>query len=101
VKYLNAFLRGGDPQTQATPALTELPKPPSVSSVSALPPLIREHQTPQNRRAVATPSLELPEPCDSCGRTDWRLSLVLEDGGRTCADCVSGLTALRQRGVPI
>jgi hypothetical protein len=39
--------------------------------------------------------------CDECGRADWTVSIVLLDGGRTCADCASGLTVLRRRGVPI
>jgi hypothetical protein len=39
------------------------------------------------------------DACDECGRPAW-LSLVADDGARTCVDCITGRTALRARGVP-
>lgn len=47
------------------------------------------------------PERSFAEPCDECGRTDWRVSRVYDPGHRTCHDCLMGLTAMRARGVPI
>lgn len=39
--------------------------------------------------------------CQGCGRMDWAIALVHDDGGRTCAPCATGASALRRAGVPV
>ena len=41
------------------------------------------------------------DACHGCGSTTWIASVVDSQGKRTCAECFSGLTQLRARGVPI
>jgi hypothetical protein len=63
---------------------------------------------PELREALATYKREIlrlldnqaAECCTECGRPVW-LSLIAEDSGRTCSDCLTGRTALRARRVPI
>jgi hypothetical protein len=92
MKYLLEFLETG---SHAADRTDESPLEPLLSVLSV------GEGSRESTRGETTPTLGIPEPCDSCGRTDWILSLVLRDGGRTCADCASGMTALRRQGVPI
>jgi hypothetical protein len=41
------------------------------------------------------------ESCGECGSRAWAISLVDEEGGRTCIDCLSGRTALRRSGAAV
>ncbi len=52
------------------------------------------------RKRSGSASAPAPIPCSSCGSVDWIASLVDDQGGRTCAACATGRTALVARGVP-
>lgn len=42
-----------------------------------------------------------PDACAECGSTTWTAAIVHDDGTRSCAACLVGLTALVRAGVPI
>jgi hypothetical protein len=52
-------------------------------------------------RKEASADAAVAGPCGECGSTAWTVSLVDDDGNRTCHDCVTGTTAMRRAGVPI
>ena len=83
MNYLDAFLGRGEAENRVPSPLTELPKPRSVSSVGALPPLFPGNGMPE----LPAPALGAREPCAGCGRTDWVVSVVMEYGARLCPRC--------------
>lgn len=75
MKYLDAFLGHADAPEGAPQRLPKLTQPPFGSSVSDPPPAL---EPPQR------------EACTGCGRTDWVVTVVMEDGTRLCRRCLSG-----------
>ena len=54
----------------------------------------------ERQAAAQEVALQTPPPCSECGRTDWAISLVDDEGARRCVDCLIGRTALRRMGAP-
>lgn len=81
-------------QRPAGPALRMVPAPLEGDAVGHLATL-----DPVQHAAHAGPAGK--PRCDVCGSTEWRCALVTDDGARACADCATGRTALRRRGIPI
>ena len=52
------------------------------------------------RAAGEEVAMEATPACAECGSTAWHLSLVDDEGRRTCLDCLTGRTQLRRAGAP-
>jgi hypothetical protein len=75
VKYLDAFLARAPSVVSVVPQVTK----PVLSVLAPGDPV-----TSAGARAVLAG--ERP-PCSDCGRTDWTVTVVLDDGRRFCARC--------------
>jgi hypothetical protein len=82
--------------------VTLLPDGPNIRIRPAgrLPPNVRAALAEQKPALLAI-LLSAAEACTECLSTTWVAALVNDVGAPTCADCLTGRTALRRAGVAL